>query len=150
MWWCTADRDAVTWTDWSPWGPCQQTKEFGYVQIRSRNCTLRSGQYLHSPLPCLLVPNSQGNIETMSCPPLSPLALRLERLVTTTKVDCKNRTMVEIEKILIDDIVLTNLTTATQAGKSKILFHAVVPIFWLFSYNNQHIEMLVVFIYLLT
>lgn len=115
----------MTWTDWSPWGPCQITQEFGYVQLRSRNCTLRSGQYLHSTLPCLLVPHSQGNIETATCPPptFSPLVLDvaesniMERLTKITKVDCKNKTSVELVGASIN-----TTTTAEQTFKSKLMY----------------------------
>ncbi|XP_054268488.1 uncharacterized protein LOC128990218 isoform X1 [Macrosteles quadrilineatus] len=62
-----ASNDAVSWTGWSEWGECQHTVEFGYVTLRSRNCSLRSGTYLYSTLPCLLVPHSDGNLETAPC-----------------------------------------------------------------------------------
>uniref|UniRef100_A0A1B6LW04 SEA domain-containing protein n=1 Tax=Graphocephala atropunctata TaxID=36148 RepID=A0A1B6LW04_9HEMI len=80
-----ATGDAVTWTDWSEWGECQLTQEFGYVQLRSRNCTLRSGVFLYSTLPCLLVRHSHGNIETAPCvPPLTAAEGGLTLIVNVT------------------------------------------------------------------
>lgn len=93
----TGNGDAVSWTGWSEWGKCHQTQEFGYMQSRSRNCTLRSGQPLYNTLPCLLVPNSLGNVETAPC--LEPLITAESSLneVKVSRKDCnKNGTVQEI------------------------------------------------------
>lgn len=67
------------------------------MQLRSRNCTLRSGQPLYNTLPCLLVPNSLGNVETAPC--LEPLNAAESSLngVRVSREDCnKNGTEQEI------------------------------------------------------
>uniref|UniRef100_A0A1B6K3W3 SEA domain-containing protein n=1 Tax=Homalodisca liturata TaxID=320908 RepID=A0A1B6K3W3_9HEMI len=121
-----ASGDAVTWTDWSEWGECQLTQEFGYVQLRSRNCTLRSGLFLYSTLPCLLVRHSHGNIETAPCVPplvategslpfghivLNVTTPQLQQLSAYTEPQ-RNKT--KDQTVISQPVVQTNITSTTE------------------------------------
>uniref|UniRef100_A0A1B6CE74 SEA domain-containing protein n=1 Tax=Clastoptera arizonana TaxID=38151 RepID=A0A1B6CE74_9HEMI len=62
-----ATSDGIAWTPWSDWSECIFTEDVGYIHKRTRNCTLRSKRYLFSTLPCLLIPHSHGDIESVPC-----------------------------------------------------------------------------------
>lgn len=67
------------------------------MQLRSRNCTLRSGQPLYNTLPCLLVANSLGNVETAPCLESVTAAESSWNEIKVSREDCnKNRTVQEI------------------------------------------------------
>lgn len=118
----------MSWTGWSEWGECQHTVEFGYVTLRSRNCTLRSGTYLYSTLPCLLVPHSDGNLETAPC--ASPETNQLSQYlndsthsqrtfrITKADMDIRNRPKNDSTELKV------NVAVATESNdKSKEILY---------------------------
>lgn len=113
-----ANSDGISWSEWTEWSDCKETAGLGMVRVRSRNCTLRSGSYLYSTIPCLLIPQSRGNIETLPCRHYRR-ATPLPIILTTGVPSSSSSTIIEIinntlqpHTVTASDTTLTPLSTA--------------------------------------
>lgn len=106
-----ATNDGIIWSDWSGWSDCHFTSDVGYIHTRTRNCSLHSGRYLYSTLPCLLIPHSHGNIESAPCKPQEIVNLKSDYRVN----DEESSTIEDNITNTTENIVL-NIVTILSSG----------------------------------
>lgn len=110
-----SNSDGISWSEWTEWSDCKETTGLGLVRVRSRNCTLRSGAYLYSTIPCLLIPQSRGNIETLPCRHYRR-ASPLQIVSTTTPViDQTSSTTVQQPVVAASSTTVRTAATNTHA-----------------------------------